>query len=196
MDMSGRLGRSKKLAAWIDEHVVSIKWPSDDRSVMAAGCLDVSLEHHRAVVLLVENKYIGSAFSLVRSVFESYARAIWLHRCASDAELASFQLEKLNKTFGAIISDIEMVDGFDVGVLSDVKKHWWSPMNSFQHCGFAQVVRRITDSEIRPNYAEAEVLEALRFVDTIAILAVGYFAGVVGDQELKQAVLDKLDEDC
>lgn len=193
MDVAGRVQESWVLVDWIDKHLEGLKWPSDDRSVIAASCLDVLLEHHRSVVLLIQNGFYGSAFALVRSVFECYVRAIWLHRCATDAEIASFQSDTLARSsLDDIISAIEKVDGFDVGILSAVKNGWWSPMNSFTHCGISQVARRSTESEIRPSYKNAEVEEALRLVDTFAILAVGYIAGGIGDEALKQAVLDRL----
>ena len=194
MNMNSRLSCSFSLIRWIGESMHALEWPSDTRSILSGGCLDVALEHHEAIILLVKNKHIGSAFVLVRCVFEAYIRAVWLHRCASDSELESFQNEKFLKKFDDMLSEIETMEGFDVGILSEVKKHWWSPMNSFTHCGYAQVARRYNDIAIVPDYDEEEIFEALRFVGTIALLVVGYAAGQVGDIALQQSVLKKIDE--
>ncbi len=194
MNMHSRLNCSSSLIRWIGESMNGLEWSSDTRSVIAGGCLDVALEHHEAIILLVKNKHIGSAFALVRCVFEAYIRAVWLHRCASDFELESFQNEKLYKKFDDILSEIKTIEGFDAGILSEVKKHWWSPMNSFTHCGYAQVARRYNGMAIGPDYDEEDVCKALRFVDGVALLVVGYAAGQVGDMTLQQSVLKKIDE--
>jgi len=62
MCTGSRLAKSRALADWLDLHIDGVRWPSDDRSVLAAGCLDTALEHHRAVVFLIENRLYGSAF--------------------------------------------------------------------------------------------------------------------------------------
>jgi hypothetical protein len=41
----------------------------------------------------------GSAFALIRIMFEAYVRGVWLHRCASYADIKSFCNDKFNKTF-------------------------------------------------------------------------------------------------
>ena len=64
-------------------------WHRSPCQRLAEGCLDVALEHHRAIVLLISHALYGSAFALIRLLFEAYMmRGLWLHRCASEAALA------------------------------------------------------------------------------------------------------------
>lgn len=69
--------------------------PSDDRTRLAAGCLDIVLEHQKSIVLLIANLLFGSAASLVRLEFEAYIRGVWLLNCASELELEKFKKDKL-----------------------------------------------------------------------------------------------------
>ena len=57
--------------------------------------------------MLVTNRLYGSAFVLIRSVFESYIRGVWLYRCASDTEIEAFKTDKLKKNFEELVQDIE-----------------------------------------------------------------------------------------
>ena len=56
-------------------------------------------------------------------------------------------------------------------MFSFVKEKSWKVMNSFAHTGFYQVVRRNAENEIRPDYTESEVLDALSSANSFAILA-------------------------
>jgi len=98
----------------------------------------VAFEHHDAIIVLVDHNGYGSAFAPMRFFFEAYVRGMWLLECASDVELDRFQQEKLDRTFGALIQDIEKLQGFSSGVLSTAKKQKWGLLNSFTHSGFAQ----------------------------------------------------------
>ena len=149
------------------------------------------MEHQKAIVLLVRRRHYGSALALVRLAFESYVRGVWLHHCATEAELTKYTKDKLKKEFGALLEEIETVEAFTEGVLSAVKKRSWKPMNSFTHSGFSQAVRRNTTDSIEPNYEEQEILEALRFSSAIAMLAAIRIASLANNVELANDFLKK-----
>ena len=108
--------------------------------------------------------------------------------CASDDEVVRFkELDKLNKTFGQIIGDLEGEEAFNIGVLSEIKQGSWDAMNSFTHTGRLQVIRRISATELGSNYPAEEIVGTLDFADSIAILAmlaiVNVTAGGEADKE-------------
>ena len=158
---------------------------------MSAGCLDQAMEHQKAIVLLVRRQHYGSALSLVRLAFESYVRGVWLHHCATEAELNKYTGDKLKKEFGALLKEIETVEAFTAGTLSVIKKQSWKAMNSFTHSGYSQAVRRNTTNSIEPNYDEQEVLEALQFSNTVALLASIQIASLANNAELANDFLKK-----
>ena len=183
--------RTKELIRWLDQHIDGIEISSEERTRLAAGCLDTALEHHQAILLLVSRSLFGSAFALVRLLFEAYIRGIWLHRCASDSELDLFKAEKLDKSFGTFIEEIERIEGFEAGVLSDTKLKSWKAMNSYTHSGFMQIVRRNTASTIEPNYTEDEILEALNFANAIGLLSALEISHLARSEELANSILEQ-----
>jgi hypothetical protein len=64
-------------------------------------------------------------------------------------------------------------------------------MNSFTHTGFAQAVRRTTDTTIEPNYDAQEVLEALHFSRAIDFLSAIATADLAGNLKLANDVWER-----
>ena len=191
MTIQREIRRSEATIQWPDRQIDGVETKSDDRTRLAACCLHMAHEHHKAIVLLVAKSLVGSAFALVRLIFEAYVRGIWLHRCASDREVARFKAEKLKKGFDVLVQEIEELDGFESGTLSNMKKKSWKAMNSFTHTGFAQAVRRTTDTTIEPNYDAQEVLEALHFSRAIDFLSAIATADLAENLKLANDVLER-----
>lgn len=199
LTLAERVDQSEKLIQWLDKRIEKLSIPAKHRARVAASCLDVSLEHHKSIVLLTRESYYGSAFALIRLQFEAYIRGVWLLYCASDSELEKFTNDKLAKTFGNLISDLEDHDAFNVGVLSNIKVEAWNAMNSFTHTGLLQVIRRSTATEIAPNYPEEEIVGTLDSADSTAFLAtlpiVEMSIGNMSDkEELCNQLLERLTE--
>lgn len=182
---------SEDLITWIDKNIDGINIPSETRFRLAGGCLDVALEHHKAVVLLIKYHLYGSAFAMVRPLFESYVRGVWLHRCASDSDINRFTADKLDSSFIKLIQDVEKLPGFDCGTLSSVKSAAWKAMHSYIHCGLLQVTRRNTESSIEPNYTEGEVLQVINNVNAFALFTAMAIAQLAGNEPLMKDILEK-----
>ena len=191
MSLATTIAESEALIQWLDEAIDGTEVKSTIRVRIATGCLDISLEHQKAIVLLAARQLYGSAFALVRLIFEAYARGVWLHRCATDVEIERFKTGRLDRTFEALLQDVERIPGFEIGVLSTSKRKSWDAMNDFTHAGYVHVTRRNTDLSIEPNYAEDEIVEAIGFANAIALLASVEVALLAGDEKLAQSVLER-----
>jgi hypothetical protein len=191
MNLPESLSKSEGLIQWIDAKIDAAVISSGLRFRLAAGCLDVAHEHHKAIVLLVANRLYGSAFSLVRLIFEAYVRGAWLHQRANDADLRRFESDNVDKTFAALVDEIEELDPFQSRILSAAKSQSWAAMNSFTHSGFSQVVRRNTPDSIEPDYSEGEILEALRFANAIALLSAAEIALLARNDRLASEILER-----
>lgn len=75
------------LVRWIDENASGIELPTDERSMLAIGCLDVSLEHQAAIALLHASELYGSSLALLRSETEALVRGLWLQHSATEEDL-------------------------------------------------------------------------------------------------------------
>ena len=188
------LRQSEQFIQWMDEQVEGLSIPTDIRTRLAAGCLDMSLEHQKAIVALIARFLIGSAFALVRPAFEAYVRGVWLQRCASDREVQGFMDGDPGPSMAKTIAAIEQVEGFESAVLSRAKTAAWRAMNGYVHTGFEQVARRHTSSTIEPNYDPAEVSEVILFANAIGCLAAVAIGEAAQNAELSNAVLQKSKE--
>ena len=192
--MEDLIAQSESLIQWLDRTLNGVEIKSDLRSRLAAGCLNAALEHQKAIILLVHKKLYGSAYALIRVFYESYIRGVWLHHCASDAELNNFRHGKVKKKFGELVQDIETVDGYEVGVLSKIKNGSWKAMNSYTHSGNLQVVRRLNDQYIESNYEESEVREVVNFTNAMAFQVAVAIALLAGNENVANALLAKAEE--
>lgn len=190
MRVEPEIRRSEELIQWLDSKINGLDIPNNDRARLAAGCLDMALEHQKSIVLLTANSLFGSAAALVRLEFEAFVRGGWLNKCASNGEIERFKADKI-KRINPLIEDIEKLDAYDVGVLSHVKNVSWKVMNSFTHTGIFQMVRRNTADEIIPNYSDEELIDALDTANSIGFLSVYAIAEMAGDETLGPAVLER-----
>jgi len=188
------ISTSEKIIQWADSKINTLEISSDDRPRIAASCFDIAIEHQKAIILLIANKLYGSAFALVRLLFEAYIRGLWLNHCASEKEIDKFKKGKIDKEFGQLIKEIENIDGYNVGVLSKAKQAGWKVLNSFTHSGFNQVVRRNTDSTIEPNYPEEEIEEAIIFTNALGLLSCLEISFLAKKNDLSIEILEKMTE--
>ncbi|MBI5796554.1 MAG: hypothetical protein HZA47_09630 [Planctomycetes bacterium] len=191
MNIQEEINKSEELIQWLDRQIDGLDISSDERTRLAAGCLDMALEHQKAIVLLVAKSLCGSAFSIARLIFEAYVRGVWLHRCASESEIEKYKTDKLEKTFASLIQDIEKIDGFNEGVLSTTKTTNWNSMNSYTHSGYLQSVRRNKEETIEPNYTSEEIKEVLNYANALGLLSALQVALLAGNQALANDLLEK-----
>lgn len=191
MNIRDNIRKSEALIQWMDQRIDGLEISSDERTRISAACFDITLEHQKAIVLLVANQLIGTAFSLVRLLFEAYIRGLWLGKCASDQEIEKYKKNRLDKTFATLIQEIEQIEGFQEGVLSKAKTANWKAMNSYTHSGFFQSVRRNKDDTIEPNYDADEILEVLGFTNSIGMLTALQVSLMAGDEEFAKDLLER-----
>jgi hypothetical protein len=166
--------------------------PNNDKVMAAGACFDIALEHHHAIVRLVELGLLAPAFSLVRAEFDACIRGNWLWKCANEAEIEKFiNDDKEPPPIQNMITQVEDQFGFgDDTYLSQVKKKSWKPMCSYTHTGGLHVQRRITKDGIKANYSKEEVLEVIRFAEVFATLATIGFADLADNVELGNQILE------
>ena len=184
MTAAHELARLIELITWIDEHTSGLALPADERSLLAAGCFDVALEHQGAIAVLHKAALHGSAFALLRVLAEALVRGLWLLSCATDAELRKFKKGKIDKTFDQLVNEIEAGFGTHGGVLSSFKQSAWTALNGFTHTGFHQVSRRHTGGRIEGSYPDHELKKAIGVAGALGLIAGGQVIAMSERKEL------------
>jgi hypothetical protein len=153
------------------------EYPSDTRSLLLRAYVDIALEHHEAIWLLTKSKLNGSAFAMVRLVYDAMFRAFWINKVASEQQIDQAIRDELGFPLETICAEIKR-DYFSDRPLNEAQlfdsflqviKEAWGPMCSYTHSGALQLARRFTGDELKPNYSEGAIAEALNLV-TIALL--------------------------
>lgn len=79
-----------ELANWLNEATDGLSYENNDRCNAGNACFAAGLENQEAIALLIRAGLYGSAFAIVRIIFEAYVRGIWITLCADDQEISSF----------------------------------------------------------------------------------------------------------
>ena len=158
--INDNLNKNDEVRTRLGEMLSEKEVSNDTRTQFISAYLDISLEHQEAILLLIRRKLYGSASALVRSVFDTLCRALWVCKCASTEEIEKMSRDdhfEFPKNMMSIIDQQYASDGF----FSKIKKASWSAMSSYVHSGLLPVSRRFTGSVIQPNYEDGELIEIM-----------------------------------
>lgn len=160
-----------ELHEWIVGRLDGLDISRDRKVLLAVSCYDVVIEHHIGISTLLRSRINGSAFALVRPLFETFVRGVWLRHCATDEQIDMYVSDKLDSKFWQLLEQVEKVDGFQDSVLSGLKKNAWRAMNSYTHGGIQQAGRRTSGAYIEPDYSLEEIVEVIKLAGSFALLA-------------------------
>ena len=160
---------------------------SDNRTTLLGLFTSLSVEHFRAIVLLVESQVaIGSAFALLRPLLESIARGEWLYLCGTENDRnafirGGFQFKGLRQ-LAQEVDDKAGVGGW-LGNYTASYTH----LCDFTHGGVLAVGLRLTASgSIEPNYEESRIRLLLENAARMLVLHFAIVSQVDGDVALAQ----------
>jgi hypothetical protein len=179
---------------WILKNLNDAEISKNKNILLSVACFDLVIEHHLAITSLIRSKIYGSAFSLVRSVFETFVRGVWIRNCANDQELKKYIEDKFDKKFYQILEEVEKLPGFENKVLSKIKEKAWNAMNSCTHGGIQQAARRTSGGYLGPDFKNEEIFEVLKFSISFSLLAFIQIAGEINRADLMLIGSDKLKE--
>jgi hypothetical protein len=169
-----------------------VDYPPERGLMIAGACLDMAIEHQKSIAMLMENELYGSAHTLLRAAIEAYVRGVWFWRCANKKEIKRFETrDKIDKDFGKLVDEIEQKLGSGATALSRMKRSHWKALCSFAHTGFHQVTRRYAEGNLKPNYAEGDLIKALSFASAAGLLAAAELAALSNNRAAELAVLER-----
>ena len=170
--MSEPITRAKSLSCWLHEQMDGRRFPVSGRGAWGVALLQHSWDVADAIVILLEHDRPGPAWSLSRSLCESFVRGVWILHCASDEQVERFRKGKC-PSFPNLLAAMDNHD--------EAKLHAkWIRANSanadifhdFTHGGVEHVLRRIDKDVVEPHYPERE-LEYLVGLSTEVYIRVG-----------------------
>jgi hypothetical protein len=188
--VTAKVRASDELWVLLERSSGQLQFQDDPKVRLIAGCLDLVIEHHISIVFLVNSHRIASAFALIRVQYEALIRSLWMKYCAPDfvAEDAS---KICSKTLDMMVRDISASKNADlrniVGKsLAKFQVNVIGRMNDYVHSGYSAISSRSTNDFVEANYADEEIIEALKFADFFAIAAAISLAGLAENDEVSR----------
>ena len=142
----------------------------DDRSRLCLGLLQLVQEHHNAIILLIEKKCFGSAFALVRPLYEAFIRGVWILKIATTEDVEKFSRNgPIN--LASIAEKIAHLSPYNQSRTIGTINANINAMHSYTHGGMHSVSRRISVDMIEPIFGDDELIEVLDFAQLIGCFA-------------------------
>jgi uncharacterized protein DUF6988 len=181
------------------------KYAGDNKTLVVLAYVDIALEHHQAIWLLTKSGLSGSAFAIIRLLFDVMLRAYWINGIATEQQIEKAtrddlkfppmpqMREDIKEHYGPDKSDLEEPED-----LEDLEQ-WhqffrtinevWQYLNSFTHSGGLQLERRFTGNDLEPNYSDRDIAHALNLSSAALLILVHMFFHFMGyDKEAHEVM--------
>lgn len=136
------------------------QYSNGERTTLLLAYWSLAFEFHKAILYLLQAKYCGAAFALVRPLIETTIRA-HLVLFVSDDVLKKITADEYRTNFGTVGKEIDVAFG-----MGDLFENFLTgardALHGYTHVGMHQLGRRFTGTDLTPNYAEREIVEAIR----------------------------------
>jgi hypothetical protein len=135
----------------------------DPRMYAVFGFCNVALEHHHAIVHLIElDEHDSSAAALFRSLLETVHRGVWVQECATDLEVDKIRTSDFD--YGKFLPMVDTIsEQLALGSKIEIPQKAWKLFNSLTHTGFAQLIRQyLPDGSIESNYRPEELIDIVQ----------------------------------
>ena len=134
--------------------------PTGDRNTLLMAYWSLAFELHRGILVLINHKFYGAAFALVRPIIETTVRA-HITICGKAADLKKLHNDTYRTNLGRVGKEIDKA--FQLGTFfQDFLKMARPALHSFTHAGLLQLGRRFKGTELVANYGEPEIIEVIR----------------------------------
>lgn len=170
--LQAALDASCALSDWLQQELhEEAKLQQGRREMISLAYANLALEHREAILLLIAAGASATAMAVVRSILESYALALWANELATDHELLAFWAGRFNPPqVDAIMRRISKKLAPHGSSFEALRRHY-GVLNDYAHGGLRQVSRWIHEGEVAPLYSDGQMMEALRFCDTVGLMA-------------------------
>lgn len=168
-DFDAAYRRSCVVGEWAMRQVQGKEYEPTIRNRLASAAYSLALEHHRGLNVLVGARAYGSALTLLRPAVEAFAQGYWLLYVASDAQIDEFKRGRKTMTLEPLLKCLARTnpDGPPIEALQRMAKR----MNDLTHGGLGHLVLRIGPRTAGPQYAAADLANAIDIAVWVASMS-------------------------
>jgi len=190
MNLNEECEYQRSIAKWIDDNLSISYEHEDENESLALSCLDVAVENHAAIIILIQSQLYGSALSLLRVQLEALVRGTWLLHVATPEQCVKYMKSDVPK-FYKLIEEVEAAIDKKDSLLSLIKESHWGIFNDFTHTGIEAIIRRKgPETTGHLNYRTEEIVKVLRHSGLYTVLAATELASLSKNQMLINKTLE------
>jgi hypothetical protein len=150
--------------------ILSTEAHVDIRGRFAIAYLSLSLDHREAILLLVDRGAFASATALQRPLLEAFVTGAWISDAATDEELLPIMsLKRPPPKFETMTQRLRKTH--DLGRWFEIFRNQYDILGDYAHGHRRQVSRWITSGAVEPKYGSGQMVETLRYVNLIGVMA-------------------------
>ena len=164
--------------------------PDNERLQLACGSFANTINHSRAITLLIDTGYDGSALALARPCFEAFVRASWLMHCSTDDEIR--QIGKVGRNSFPHLKLMLSAIGTkrtSMGMLGRIKESVWGLWCSYTHGDWEQILGQLSPGRLEQNYPPETVELVLMSGDFWHLLSAMELATITANIPLRNHFL-------
>lgn len=190
-----------EMLGFIEEEICKVQiTTSKSGEKAAATLLVITVYHAQAIRFLLEKAAYPSASALMRVLFETCIRAMWLWKCADENQVDSFVNEDkvVSKTgsniyFKDLVKAVELAHGLPE-YLSKIQENTWKGLNSLTHGGTIQLHRNFDGKTIQPCYDDDLIDELIEFSTMLTGFAFDGLMKLCDNQNGREASMKLLEQ--
>ena len=183
--------QSKYINTEVMEKLRALEIPylqDNERLRFACGSFKNTINHSRAITLLLENELDGSALGLLRPCFESFIAGLWLRYCANKDHIRKIgkgesRIPDFDRMLGVIVRE-----GPGKGLtkpLSDALKLMADSakgaLNTHTHGGWEHIKGQLSAEGLEQNYPSVSIALTLMWADHCSLLSAAGVAAAAGN---------------
>lgn len=137
---------------------------------LAVASLNLCLDHREATLLLAAHGARASSFAMMRPVFEACVRGCWLGFVATESQVSAMIANRLSTKLEKMVRAVGEQEPA-LKALTSIATTFKDHLDHFTHGSGSQLARWSNNEAIAPQHTANEVIDVLRFIDTVGLIA-------------------------
>lgn len=183
------LNKSFEIGEKVSKSVEGITINDNTKDLMIAAYLSLNIQHHFAILKLIELKIPSSAAALFRSLTDAYYRMTWLSSLGTDTDANEINTTDYNwpqtwKLADKIDQFFSQLHDETITDLHDILRKFSRATNGYTHGGIEQLARQFKDGKIEANFTDEELIELLNGSNAFLSMTLLTFSYHINNEEL------------
>lgn len=193
--LARQLESSRSVEALLYQSCHKVSAPKNHRVILSAGSYQLAMDHHRAMIGLVECGFRASALALLRPLVEGYTMGLWIYHCAKERQLDLILEHRFTRDLSAMQADLDRGDYFGFSIKNEMKDVVRN-LHGFTHGGMLHLQWRFKGNAVVADYPDELMVDTLRMADIHAYMAMQGVMELAGNvemaNELRSQIVDRL----